>query len=69
MRTAVVEAEVRHRRRISEDLAENGDETGTVTLVVHPLSRSGHFDAPLVRREIPGDEVKIEGAAGVKIVL
>jgi hypothetical protein len=69
VRTVVVETEVRHRHRVSEDLAENGDEMGTILLTVHPVSGSGHFDTPLARREIPGDEVKIEGSAGIKVVL
>ena len=67
VRTAVVEAEIRHRRRVSEDLADNGDETGTVTLTVYPVNPAGHFDPPLATRKLPGDEIDIEGSGGVKI--
>jgi hypothetical protein len=67
VRTAVVEAEITHRHRLSEDLADNGDETGTVTLTVHPVSPSGHFDPPLATRKLAGDEIDIEGSGGVKV--
>jgi hypothetical protein len=43
VRTVVVGAEIVHRRRLSEDLANNGDETGTVTLTVYPINSSGEF--------------------------
>jgi len=67
VRTAVVETEIRHRRRISEDLADNGDETGIITLTVYPVNPAGHFDPPLATRKLAGDEVDVEGSGGVKV--
>jgi len=67
VRTVVVEAEIVHRRRLSDDLANNGDETGTVTLTVYPVNSSGQFDPPLATRKLPGDAIDIEGSGGVKV--
>jgi hypothetical protein len=67
VRTVVVEAEIVHRRRLSEDLANNGDETGTVTLTVYPINSSGEFDPPLATRKLPGDAIDIEGSGGIKV--
>ncbi len=67
VRTAVVETEIRHRHRISEDLADNGDETGIVTLTVYPVNPAGHFDPPLATRKLSGDEVDVQGSGGVKV--
>src|SRR5215472_8818313 len=65
--TALVEAEIRHRKHISEDIGTNGDETGTVTLTVHPVSSSGDFGKPLASRTLTGDEVEVEGSGGIKV--
>jgi hypothetical protein len=67
VRTAVIETEVRHRRRLSDDLGNNGDETGTVTITVHPVNPAGHFDPPLATRKLPGDEVKYQGSSSVTV--
>ena len=67
VRTVVVDGEIVHRRHLSEDLANNGDETGTVTLTVYPVNSSGQFDPPLATRKLPGDAIDIEGSGGVKV--
>jgi hypothetical protein len=68
VRTAVVEAEVNHRHRISQDLANNGDETGTVALSVYPIDHRGQIAAPLATRKLSGDQIEVEGSGGVKVI-
>jgi hypothetical protein len=67
VKTALVEAELRHRVHISEDLGANGDETGAVSLTVHALTASGHFERPLATRSLAGDEIRVEGSGGIKV--
>ena len=65
--TALVEAEIRRRVRISEDLGTNGDETGTVSLTIHPLGASGRLESSRASRSLPGDEIRVEGSGGIKV--
>src|SRR3984885_1840958 len=67
VRTVVVEAEIVHRRRLSDDLANNGDETGTIILTVYPINSGGQFEPALAVRKLPGDAIDIEGSGGVKV--
>jgi hypothetical protein len=67
-KTVLVEGEVAHRLRVTDDLGAKGDETGTVKLIVHPVNSNGQFGAPLATRDVPGDEIKLESPAGVNVI-
>jgi hypothetical protein len=67
-RTAVVEEQVAHRLQVNDDIGANGDQTGTVNLVVHPIDSQGRFGPPLASRNMPGDEIKLDSSAGVTVI-
>ena len=67
-RTAVVEEQVSHRLQVNDDIGANGDQTGTVSLVVHPIDSHGLFGVPLASRKMAGDEVKLDSPAGVTVI-
>jgi len=66
--TAVVEAQIRHRRRLTEDLSANGTETGTIELSVYPLDASGGLGSRSASRLVAGDEFLVQGPGGVRII-
>jgi len=66
--TVVIETQVRHRRRLTDDLGANGTETGTIELSVYPLDASGSLGSRLATRAIAGDEYLVQGSGGIRIV-
>jgi len=68
IRTVLVEGEVAHRVQVTDDLAANRTETGSVKLSVRPILADGSFGAPTATRDIRGDTIKLESPAGINIV-
>lgn len=67
-KTVLVEGEVAHRLRVTDDLGAKGDETGTVKLTIRPIEANGKFGAPVATRALPGDEIKLESPAGINVI-
>jgi hypothetical protein len=68
VRTVVVEGAVAHKLLVNDDIGANGDQTGQVTLVIHPIDSHGLFAAPLASRAMAGDQIKLDSPSGVKVI-
>ena len=66
-RTVVVEGAVEHKLLVNDDIGANGDQTGTVSLVIHPIVQ-GEFGSPLASRTMPGDEIKLDSPEGITVI-
>ena len=66
-RTVVVEGAVAHKLLVNDDIGANGDQTGTVSLVIHPIAK-GQFATPLASRTMPGDEIKLNSPEGITVI-
>jgi hypothetical protein len=66
--TVVVEGEVAHRLAVTDDIGAKGDETGSVSLAIHPIQSNGTFGPQQAARKMSGDEIKLDSPAGVTVI-